>query len=106
MSTKEISLLLLFGRLFTVLFVSLVIRLQVQLVKQNRGPELQWYRKSLLALTIVLLVGNFVPIVIDSYGILGKGSFGLLLLYVFSNNITAMIAAFITWFVYHMAGKQ
>lgn len=106
MDTRLIAVILLAGRLLTVIFVGLVIRLQIQLLKQNRGPELQWYRKSLLALTLILFIGNFVPIVIDSLGVFGKGSFSLLLLYVFSNNLTAMIAAFITWFVYHMAGKQ
>lgn len=106
MDTKTISLLLLVGRIVTVLFIGMVVRLQWQLIKQNRGPELQWYRKSLFALSLAGLVGNFIPITIDAFGVFGKGSFGLLLLYVFSNNISAMIQSITLWIIYHTAGKQ
>ena len=104
--TQWISLLLLIGRVITVVFIIMVLRLQWKLIRQNMGPELQWYRKSLFALSAVSIAANFIPITIDVFGLLGKGSYALLLAYVFSNNISAMVQAFTLWLIYHVAGNQ
>lgn len=105
-ANQWLSLALLIGRVITVGFVGFTMRLQLKLIKDNVYPEYQWYRMLLFSLTAVLALGNVIPIVIDGYGLVNKGSLGLLYAYVISNNITAMLSAFITWFVYHYSRKR
>lgn len=102
---QKISLALLIGRMITVTFVGMTARLQWRLIKQNDGPELQVYRVILFSLTLILIFGNIIPIVIDVASLFNKGSLTLLVAYVFSNNITAMLAAVILWYLYHRTGK-
>lgn len=103
-TNQKISLVLLIGRLVTVYFSVRIIRIQYGL--RNINDKFDGFRNLLLTLSFVILLGNMVPILIDVFGIFGKGSLGLLLAYVFSNNITSMLAAFMLWQVYKMGGKD
>lgn len=105
MDTRVIAALLLIGRLITVIFILIVLINQIKLLRNNIFPELKPVRKRLFAMNVVLLLGQFIPITIDALGIWGRGSFNLLLAYVFSNNITAMIASIVTWDTYNLAAK-
>lgn len=97
------SLLLLIGRVITVVLILKVVPKQYQQLKAQNYPQLQRLRNRLFVSSIILLVGNFVPITIDVFGLFNMGSFGLLLLYVFSNNITAMLSAYMTYTVYRIS---
>lgn len=105
-SNQIISLILLIGRVVSTTFILLVSTRQWKLIKQNNRKELQWYRKLLFTLGIVLLAGQILPITIDTLGIFNKGSFNLLLFYVFSNNLTMLMAAITIWLIYHLSSKK
>lgn len=100
-ANQWLALFLLFGRLGTVFFMLSVLRIQYKLkgIKDAVSP----LRKTMLWLSTTILLGNAVPIIIDTLGIFGKGSFGLLIAYVISNNITALLAAIMVWQVYRLA---
>lgn len=95
------ALALALGRVVTIVFVFLVARLQWRLIRQNKGPKLQVYRIILFSLSVILLLGNIFPLLLDIKGIFGKGSFLLLVLYVDSNAITALLAAVMMYYLYH-----
>lgn len=95
---QYIALGLLLGRIVTVILTAMVIRKQYRVLKTKKYPELKMLRRNLMLGTIILLIGNFIPIVIDTLGIFNRGSFSLLLAYVFSNNITAILASFMLWY--------
>lgn len=101
--TQIHALILLIGRLITVVFISFVIPKQYRLLKATNYPELRVLRKRLFLSSIVLLCGQFIPILIDVLGIFKIGSFNLLLIYVYSNNLTAILAAYMMWTVYKIS---
>jgi hypothetical protein len=88
-----ISISLLIGRVITVTLLIQVARKQYRTLDTKSFPELHRLRVWLFTGTMIALFGNFIPILIDSYGVFNRGSFGLLLWYVYSNNITAILAA-------------
>lgn len=104
-ANQIISLFLLVGRAATVALMVLVIRKQARVLHSKKYPELQQLRKWLLGGSIVILLGNLVPITIDLYGVFGKGSFSLLLAYVFSNNLTAMFSAYVMLYNLRLAER-
>lgn len=104
-TNQKISVVLLIGRLVTVMIMSFVIRKQWRALKSRKYPELRSLRQVLLIGSLVVSMGNILPIIIDVYGIFGKGSFGLLLAYVFSNNITAILAAVVTFYSLSLAER-
>lgn len=96
-ANQYISIALLLGRGVVLYFMIKVIRKQHRVLKAKNYPELNELRQRNLVFSVIILLGNVVPILIDTLGIFGKGSFGLLLAYVFSNNITAMLSAYMLW---------
>lgn len=106
MTTNQyISISLLIGRLVTIYIMVLVIRKQRRALKSTKYPELRDLRKTLLVGSVILLLANFVPVLIDTLGLFNKGSFGLLLAYVFSNNLTAIFAAYMLWYNLRLAER-
>lgn len=97
-ANQWIALALLFGRGYTVWNIVQVIRHQWAIRKI--ADEYADLRKRMFILSFTVLVGNFIPILIDVFGLFGLGSFELLLAYVFSNNITAMILSFMLKKIY------
>jgi hypothetical protein len=97
------ALLLLIGRLVAVAFITSVLPKQYRLLKATDYPELRKLRKRLFQASVVLLAGQFIPITIDVLGIFQIGSFNLLLLYVYSNNLTAILGSYIMWTVYRIS---
>lgn len=102
-ANQWISLALLIGRVATLYFIVKVVPKQHKLLKATNDPELRPLRKTLFLCGLVLAAGNVVPIVIDVAGLFEMGSFGLLLAYVFSNNFTALLAAYMMWTVYKIS---
>lgn len=104
-ANQKISLGLLIGRLITVFIMIIVVRKQYGYLKAREYPELHQLRKVLLWGSLVILMGNIVPIIIDTFGLLGRGSFAWLLTYVISNNLTAMLSAYMMWYSIKLTEK-
>lgn len=104
-TNQKLSILLLIGRVITFIVMIGVTRKQYRVLKARNYPELRALRHTLLAGSLVVLAGNILPIVIDVMGVFRKGSFLLLLAYVFSNNITAMLSAFLLWYNLRLSEK-
>lgn len=108
MSANQIhSLVLLIGRLLTLYFILWVIPRQYKVFKTRMvsEPELRPIRGKLLLGHVVMALGQVVPITIDVFGLFNRGSFGLLLLYVYSNNFTALLSAYLMKTVYVTSEK-
>lgn len=97
-ANQYISLALLIGRLIALYIMFFVVRRQYRNLKAKSYPELHELRRNLLVASFVTLSSYVIPITIDVLGILNIGSFGLLLAYVFSNNISALLSATILWY--------
>lgn len=104
-ANQYIAIGLLLGRIICVVILSLVIRKQWRALRSKKYPELRSIRQLNLAGTIVLLVMNFIPILIDALGVFDKGNFATLLAYVFSNNLTAILYSFMLWTGLRLAEK-
>lgn len=102
---QKISLALLAGRLVTVFIMAMVIRKQHRVLRANNYPELRPLRIRLLIGSYIAMAGNIIPVMIDTMGLFGKGSFALLLAYVFSNNFTAILTAYLVWFNIRLSEK-
>lgn len=94
-ANQKIALALLIGRVIVLFLLSKVARKQWIALRSQEYPELRRLRIALLVGTVIIIAGNIMPVVIDVLGVFGKGSFGLLLAYVFSNNITAILTAYV-----------
>lgn len=104
-TNQKISLALLVGRLITVIIMFMVARKQYQVLKVQNYPELTRLRRTLFLGSLIVLAGNILPVVIDVMGVFNRGSFGLLLAYVFSNNFTALLGAYLLWYNINLAER-
>lgn len=96
-ANQYISIGLLVGRIVTVFIMSLVIRKQWRALKSRKYPQLRAIRIRNIWGSSILIAMNLVPITIDTFGIFNMGSFNLLLAYVFSNNLTAILYSYMLW---------
>lgn len=109
MDIKLIALLLLLARVGSATFIFLVLRKQAQLMQYSITPALQSFRRVLFAISMIIFLGNFVPIFIDIVTILDNverpqpRTIGII--YGFSNAITALIASILIWLLYRLAGR-
>lgn len=108
MGVSEIAFVLLILRLVSLMFVVLVLRSQIRLMKMHIESELAGFRNVMLALGYVLLIGSFLPIVIDFYySFIYKGAYGgLLVYYAISNCLSHLAASILLWNIYRIAGKE
>lgn len=97
-ANQYISLALLIGRLITIYIMYFVARRQYRNLKARSYPELTQLRLNLLIASIIILIGQILPVTIDVLGLFEVGSFGLLVAYLTSNNITALLSAFLLWY--------
>lgn len=97
-ANQYISLALLVGRLITLYIMCFVVQRQYRNLKAQSYPELTQLRRNLLIASGIMIVGQILPITIDVLGLFEIGSFALLVAYVVSNNITALLSAFILWY--------
>lgn len=97
-ANQYIALALLVGRLVTLYIMYFVVRRQYRNLKAQSYPELNQLRLNLLIASIIILLGQILPITIDVLGIFNGGSFNLLVAYVASNNIISILSAFVLWY--------
>lgn len=99
---KLVALSLLIGRLITAAFIFVVLMWQVQLLRR-RQTDLQRERKVLFGFALAIFVGQLVPIAIDTAALVDHSSGLFVIIYAYSNNISAMLAAVLLWWLYLIA---
>lgn len=111
MSIQELAALLLIGRLVSTGFILAVIRLQWRLLKLPIRKSLRGMRRVLFAISLVVLLGNIIPITIDILTIfadiprtsgnpkpIGIG-------YAISSNLSSLLQAIFIWLLYRLAAR-
>lgn len=110
MDIKTIALTLLILRLIAVYFMSLVLKRQLGLLRDNYSPELRGTRIILFVLAMVIFVGNFVPILIDTLTIFGSVArsqpLTIGITYAYSNALTAAVAGITFWLLYRSIERE
>ena len=94
----EIAIGLFILRLITVFYIVRVIRRQIELFRLHIDTGLVRFRKTMLTLSIVFLLGNIMPIIIDFYyGFVDpvRKTDILLVLYAVSNAVMSLAASII-----------
>lgn len=111
-SIKTIAFILLLGRLVSFTFMVMVVKRQRALSKVPINKELLPLRQTLGRLSVIVLIGNLIPIVIDILTILAPNNLEredspsiIGVTYGFSNCITSAISAFLIWTLYKQAEK-
>ena len=111
MSIQTYALILLIIRLASDAFILAVLYKQVRLFRFTVEPGLRLYRKALFILSLIIFVGNFVPIAIDTLTVFSDVDRSttqlstISLWYAFSNAATAFLSAFTIWLLYRMAAR-
>lgn len=121
-SIQIIATILLLARLISVFFILRVLLLQFRLfgtkidftlvpnLTKMQRRHVYLMRRILFGLSVVILLGNIVPIIIDTITItantLGRPAElrPISVMYAFSNAITAMVSAIMIWVLYQVAG--
>lgn len=112
MELKILAGALLVGRLVSQVFITLVLKRQWELLKLPIDENLKLFRKRLFTLSIVIFLGNLVPILLDATALFitteGRNSNPSIIgiAYVISNNLTAIVSAFVIWLLYRLAAKE
>jgi len=111
MSIQTYALILLIIRLASDAFILAVLYKQLRLFRFWVEPGLRLYRKGLFILSLIIFLGNFIPIAIDAatyFADLERSVSTvrpLALWYSFSNATTAFLSAFTIWLLYRMAAR-
>lgn len=107
MEVNILAITLLTGRLITLYYLGRVLKTQVKLLRMPiEDPNVWDFRKTLHYMTIVVALGNLVPIAIDLVSIFGPTRpFWLGVLYAISNVITALFAAILIHKMYRLASQ-
>lgn len=105
MEPSIISAVLLVGRLVAMSFLMTVAATQYRLLRSNVYPELQNLRATLFILTVVVMLSQVYPIVIDIYGIFDRATPGMIIFYAFSNNGSAVLTSIMLWTIYRIANR-
>jgi hypothetical protein len=107
MDIKIIALTLLTARIVSVVFLLSVLRKQWAVLRTKDHPELGTLRRVLFYLSMVIFLGQFVPILIDAATLVAQVKRSdpnpLGVAYAYSNAFTAMISSLLLWFVYRLA---
>ena len=121
MSIQLLATILLTLRLTSIIFISMVLWRQCKLfgtkINFDAFPELTKTQKKniygmrivLFVLASVILLGNIIPVAIDSVALLTEAISNPILkhlgvLYAISNAVTSVVSAFMIWFLYKLAG--
>jgi len=107
---KLIALTLLICRLASVGFILAVLRKQSVPLRAKDHPEVGTLRRVLFYLALVILVGQFVPILIDWATLLDQAKrstpSALGVAYAYSNAFTAVISSLLLWLVYRVSERR
>ena len=110
-SIQTLALILLLGRAISVTFITLVLRKQWRLLKLPVDKEVRTFRKVLFAISIIILVMNFVPIVIDTLTLFvdtGRPASvkTISVAYALSNSFTCALLSMFVWILYKIAEDE
>ena len=108
---QVISALLLVGRIACSVYLAKVIKVQNMLkrypVLDDKGHvdhDVMGFRRNLNRMTLVILLGQIIPIILDAVNTLsGHTPAWLIYIYAVSNTITAVTSAVLIWKLYQMA---
>lgn len=109
MGVKELATMLLTGHVIALIVTTLVLSRQVRILRSKPDPELQTGRLVLLALAIVIGLGNLIPMTIDAAVIVGvvprtpPNAAGVL--YALSNVLTLIFSASAVLALYIIADR-
>ena len=118
---KTIALCLLIARLISVTFIVMVLVRQYRLfglpidfslvpgISKLEKRSVYRLRRVLFTLSLVIFLGNMIPILIDSLTLFVETSRSahvhtISIMYAFSNSLTAMFSAIMIWLLYRVAG--
>lgn len=118
---QTIAFLLLLGRLVSVSFILVVLYRQYKLfgtqidfalvpnLSRMQRKNVYTIRRILFALSVIILIGNLAPIVIDVITLFAETDRPanlrpISIIYAFSNSFTAMFSAAMIWTLYRVAG--
>lgn len=110
MSIRLLAFILLLARLGSMTFIVLVLLKQWRLLQTPIEPYIQRFRKVLFALSVAILLGNLVPIFIDTLTLFVETQRpasvkGISIAYAFSNAITSFISSYLIWTLYRLASE-
>lgn len=122
-SIEVIAVVLLIARLISVWFIVKVLLLQYRLfgtkidftlvpnLTKLQKRHIYLMRRILFTLSLIILLGNIIPIFIDIMTILPYYDTHrpatlhvMSIMYAFSNSVTAMLSAIMIWVLYQVAG--
>jgi hypothetical protein len=108
MTVQRIAIILLIMRIISVSFIILVIKRQYGLFKLRIDTQLVQFRMVMFILGHIFLLGNVLPIITDVYYAFFHISkeVNLLVYYAISNALTSLVAAFLLWNIYRIAGME
>ena len=111
LSIKILAVCLLSLHAISSIYIYGVLRKQVALLKAPITPALKHFRYVLLSLSVVIFIGNIVPIVIDGLTLfVNTGRPANLrivsILYAFSNALTALVSAYLIHTLYRLAANE
>lgn len=110
MDIKTLTLIFLGLRLVSMVFIVDVIKKQVRLLRRPVDPKLKNMRMVLLGVSLVIFLGNLIPIGIDiatQFVETGRPTpvRPISVAYGLSSNIPALLSSILIWLLYKMAEK-
>jgi hypothetical protein len=109
MDAKTLAVYLLIGRILSLIVIGIVLRKQVEIFRGRPDPELRQGRIVMMFFAMVLLLGNFIPVVIDIAVIHGDvtranpSPAGIA--YAFSSNLVSLFSSCALLALYIIAEK-
>ena len=103
-----IATILLVFRIISALFISTVIYWQFQLFKKYVPEEIKTFRVILFFLSIVILLGNVIPIIVDYATLVtevprASSLSWLSITYAVSNALTSLVSSLTIWLLYKIS---
>lgn len=110
MSIQELATILLIGHFGSMFFIGFVIKRQLTLFKIPTMKGLKHFRLTLFYLSMAILIGNFIPITIDTLSLfinIGRPQHVKLasILYAVSNALIEFLSAYLVWKLYQLAAN-
>lgn len=112
-SIQTLAVILLVGRIVSIVFMALVIWKQIKLLRLPIEDEIRSFRKLLFFLSWVIMLGNVIPFIIDFVTIVSDDALGrnpfipaISTSYSLSNSATAAVSAFTLWLIYRTSDSR
>lgn len=111
MNIKILAAVLLLEHVISGIFIGLVILKQRMLLRAPITNSLKKFRMRLLYLSIVIFIGNLIPILIDTLTIFADlrgrpAPHPIGIAYAVSNATTAIVSSILIWGVYRIAASR